>query len=73
MPQKKDINLIPHDVVMKGNARKRILLWSGIIFLVLIVLSGFSLMEKKKIGTVEGLIADLTLKKAELEQKISRR
>ena len=72
MAQSQEINLIPHDVLMRDRMLERIWIWAGIVSLVIIVLFGIYVLEKKNIGTVEGLVADLSLKKLEMESKIDQ-
>ena len=72
MAQSQEINLIPHDVLMRDRMLERIWIWAGIVSLVIIVLFGIYMLEKKNIGTVEGLVADLSLKKLEMESKIDQ-
>lgn len=72
MAQSQEINLIPHDVLMRDRMLERIWIWAGIVSLVIIILFGIYVLEKKNIGTVEGLVADLSLKKLEMESKIDQ-
>ena len=72
MLQTREINLIPYDVMMRDQTRGRIWMWAVIILLVIIVLSGVYVLEKRKIRAVEGVIADLSLKKSRVEQKIKQ-
>ena len=72
MAQSQEINLIPHDVLMRDRMLERIWIWAGIVSLVIIILFGTYMLEKKNIGTVEGLVADLSLKKLEMESKIDQ-
>ena len=72
MAQSQEINLIPHDVLMRDRMLERIWIWAGIVSLVIIILFGIYMLEKKNIGTVEGLVADLSLKKLEMESKIDQ-
>jgi Tfp pilus assembly protein PilN len=67
-----EINLIPYDVIMREKTQGRIWMWAVIILLVIFLLLGGYLLEKRKIGTVEGVIADLSVKKLEIEEKIKQ-
>jgi len=72
MAQSQEINLIPNDVLMRDSIRERIWIWAGIITLVIILLLGLHVLEKKKIVAVEGVIADLSFKKLKMEGKIKQ-
>ncbi len=72
MSYAKEINLIPYDVLIKKKQHERIWVWAVVILVVAIVLSGFYVQEKKKIGVVEGAVADLTSKKLEMERKLEQ-
>jgi Tfp pilus assembly protein PilN len=72
MSQTREINLIPYDVILREKTHGRIRMWTGIILLLIIFLSGVYMLEKRKIGAVEGVIADLSLKKLEIQEKIKK-
>ena len=72
MSEKREINLIPDDVIMRGKVRRRIWLWAGIIKLIVIVFIIAYALEAREIGAVEGEIADLSLKKLQMEEKIKQ-
>jgi len=72
MSNTREINLIPFDVIMKEKTQGRIWMWAVIMLLVIIILSGVYVLEKRKIWTVEGVIADLSIKKLEIEKNIKQ-
>ena len=72
MAQSREINLIPYDVLVRDRAYDRIWMWAVIIPLVIIGFTGFYLSEKKKIGSVKSVIADLSLKKLEMGKKLKQ-
>ncbi len=72
MSDKREINLIPHDVLMRDKTRRRVWMWGVITLLVIISLSAVYAVEKKKISAVEGEIADLSLRKLQVEEKIKQ-
>ena len=72
MAQSREINLIPYDVLVRDRAQDRIWMWAVIIPLVIIGFTRFYLSEKKKIGSVESVIADLSLKKLEMGKKLKQ-
>ncbi len=47
-------------------------MWAGIILLSIVLLLGFYVVEKRKISAVEGVIADLSLKKLEIEEMVKQ-
>lgn len=70
MAQSREINLIPYDVLVRERTLKRIWMWAGIILLVILAVSGFAVRENNKIGDVQDVVADLSLKNLEMEKKI---
>lgn len=72
MARSQEINLIPDDVLILDRMRERIWMWAVIVSLVIIAIWGGYLLEKKNIGTIEGVVADLSLKKLEMENMISK-
>lgn len=72
MPEKREINLIPHDVLMRDKATRRVWMWGIITLLVIISLSAVYAVEKRKISAVEGEIAALSLRKLQVEEKIKQ-
>ncbi len=72
MPQPKEINLIPADIVEQGKAIRRIRLWAVVIGAVAGVIFGFFLVEKRDQGAVQRVIAELSRKNEEIETKLKR-
>jgi len=72
MSQTREINLIPCDVILRDRTQSRIWMWAGIILLFIIFLLGFYGVEQRKISAVEGVIADLSVKKLEIEEMMNQ-
>lgn len=72
MSQTKDINLIPFDVIMKEKSESRIWMWAVLILLLAAVLVGVYLFEKRQLGKAEEVVADLSVKQLEIEDKIQQ-
>ena len=72
MSQTKEINLIPYEVIMREKILRRIWMWAGIILLLIIFLTGIYGIEQKGISDIEGVIADLSLKKLEIEEMVKQ-
>jgi Tfp pilus assembly protein PilN len=72
MAQSREINLIPYDVMILGRAQERMWMWAGIISLVIVVIFGLYLLEKEKIGAVEGAVAALSLRNLEMGKKLDQ-
>lgn len=72
MAQVREINLIPYEVIMRDRIQARVLMWAVVSLLVIIVLAGGGIMEKRKMGTMEKAVADLSEKKLEIEEKIKQ-
>ena len=70
MSHAREINLIPCDVILREKTQSRIWMWAGAILMFIVLLLGFYVVEQRKISAVEGLIADLSLKKLEIEKII---
>ncbi len=70
MAHAREINLIPCDVILREKSQGRILMWAGVILLIIPLLLGFYVIEQRKISAAEGIIADLSLKKMEIEKMI---
>ena len=72
MAQTREINLIPCDVILREKTQSRIWMWAGIILLFITVLLGVYGVEQRYISAAEGVIADLSLKKLEIEEMIKQ-
>ena len=72
MDWKKDINLIPFDVILKTKDQTRVRIWMELITLVLVILLALLVASKSHLVVMEGTIADLTKKNQEIEKKINR-
>jgi Tfp pilus assembly protein PilN len=72
MDWKKDVNLIPFDVILKTKDQMRIRIWAELITLVLVILLALFVASKSHLVVMEGAIADLTKKNQEIEKKINR-
>ncbi|MBI5740455.1 MAG: PilN domain-containing protein [Nitrospirae bacterium] len=68
MIRKREINMIPHDVIMGNRIRGRIWMWAVITQLIIISLLGGHMMDRRATGTVEREISDLLSKKAGMEK-----
>jgi Tfp pilus assembly protein PilN len=72
MPQPKDINLIPADMVQREKSIRRIWIWAGVIGVVLGLIFSLYVVEKRDQGAVQRVIADLNRKNQEIEEKLKR-
>jgi Tfp pilus assembly protein PilN len=72
MSQTREINLIPCDVLQREKTHRRIWMWAGIILLLIIFLTGTYGIEQRGISDIEGVIADLSLKKLEIEEMVKQ-
>jgi Tfp pilus assembly protein PilN len=72
MLQTREINLIPSDVILREETQRRIWMWAGIILLLIISLLGVYGVEQRKISAVEEAIADLSIKKLEIEEMVKQ-
>jgi Tfp pilus assembly protein PilN len=72
MPVKTDINLIPPDVILREHALRRIWMWSGIILLIIMFLAGIYVYEQREISSVNEAIADLSIKKNEIDDMMKQ-
>ncbi|UCH81612.1 MAG: PilN domain-containing protein [Nitrospiraceae bacterium] len=72
MLRKREINLIPPDVILREHVQKRIWMWSGIIVLVIMFLAGMYVYEQREISAVNEAIAHLSIKKNEIEDMMKQ-
>jgi Tfp pilus assembly protein PilN len=72
MPIRREINLIPPDVILREHVQKRIWRWSGIIVLVITFLAGMYVYEQREISAVNEAIAHLSIKKNEIEDMMKQ-
>ncbi|MDX1764152.1 MAG: PilN domain-containing protein [bacterium] len=72
MSGKREINLIPQDVVERDRGVKRIGIWSLIIGMVLVSILGLAGLEKQNSGAVQEVIEALKTRNKELETKLHR-
>ncbi len=66
----REINLIPEDILLRDQAIQRAWVWTLVICLAMVLLGGFYGVVRKNHGAVEQVIADLTRKNAEIEEKV---
>ncbi len=72
MNAKREMNLIPEEVLARDKGIRRIWVWSGVIGLVLVVLLGLVAVEKRNSGAVERIIEDLKARNQEIEERLGR-
>jgi Tfp pilus assembly protein PilN len=68
----KEINLIPNDVILREMTQRRIWMWAGILLLLIVFLAGMYGAGQREISHIEGVIADLSLKKLEIEEMVKQ-
>jgi Tfp pilus assembly protein PilN len=70
--RKKEVNLIPFDMILRGQIIRRIYMWLCITLVVaLLAATGFSFLRKEVIG-YEKNVTTLTAQEREIEEKIDR-
>jgi Tfp pilus assembly protein PilN len=72
MSQAREINLIPPDVVLREKTQRRMWMWAGIILLLIFFLLGGYGVVQREISAAEGIIADLSSKKIEIEETVKQ-
>jgi Tfp pilus assembly protein PilN len=72
MSESREINLIPNDVILREKSVRRIWIWAVAIILFISCLLGGYGVEQRKISAAEGVIADLSIKKLEIEKMVKQ-
>jgi Tfp pilus assembly protein PilN len=72
MSKSREINLIPNDVILREKSVRRIWIWAVAIILFISCLLGGYGVEQRKISAAEGVIADLSIKKLEIEEMVKQ-